>query len=75
MVIEETVIEFFIIILTAVILVFAYWIKTCKKCKKFIWEFQIISVNPSRATETLKCPKCNYEFEREIRHDMSNPPS
>ena len=71
MVIEETVIDFFIIILTAVILLFAYKSKTCNRCKKFIWEFQIISVDYNKATRILKCPKCNYEFEREIRPEVS----
>ena len=75
MVIEETVIDFFIIILTTVVLLFAYKSKKCNRCKKFIWKFQIISVNYSKVTETLKCPKCNYEFEKEISHDMSNPTS
>ena len=58
-------------IFIAVILLFAYKSKTCNRCKKFIWEFQIISINYSKATETLKCPKCNYEFEKEISPDIS----
>ena len=58
-------------IFIAVILFFAYKDKTCNRCKKFIWEFHVISVDYSKATETLKCPKCNYEFKKEISHDIS----
>ncbi len=58
-------------IFIAVILLFAYKSKTCNRCKKFIWEFQIISVNYSKATRMHKCPKCNYEFEKEIRPEIS----
>ena len=58
-------------IVIAVILFFAYKSKTCNRCKKFIWEFQIISVDYSKATRILHCPKCNYEYEKEIRPEVS----
>ena len=58
-------------IFIAVILFFAYKSKTCNMCKKFIWEFQIISVDYKKATRILHCPKCNYEFEKEIRPEVS----
>jgi transposase-like protein len=58
-------------IFIAVILFFAYKDKTCNRCKKFIWEFHVISVDYSKATRMHKCPKCNYEFEKEIRPEIS----
>ena len=58
-------------IVIAVILFFAYKSKTCNRCKRFIWEFQVISVDYSKAARILHCPKCNYEFENEIRPEVS----
>ena len=63
--------EIFLIISSAIVLIFAYKSKTCKRCKKFIWEFQVISVDYRKAVQKLKCPKCNNEFEKEIRPEIS----
>ena len=63
--------EYFLIISLIIVLIFAYKSKTCKRCKKFIWAFEVISVDYSKAIQKLKCPKCNNEFEKEIKPEIS----